>query len=347
MISVIVTITSIVATSPERIKTAKMHYSRPETNTAQCTLNEPVHCTGIGLHDGQEVSLTLLPAPANSGTHFLRRDVDITRALIPASWRSIVETHPDTLLGNEYGIGVHGVETLLAALRGCGVDNVLIEINGYEVPNLDGSSASLLQMINRAGVIAQGAARQIIWVEKIIAVRIGEHYACIMPGLLPSITVDDVIPGDSNTPQNLSINLLDHVFEREIAPARHPQHETTGDDQDKDSPSLIDANMVDTKTPRFADEFMRYQMLESIGLLALAEMPIYGQMYFHKPNAFLIDALLQKLFADRDSWVQLNYAEIEQMTGKLSVNSYQQTPDRRMLPADAPKAQFPPDPVLH
>ncbi len=220
-----------------------MHYSRPETNTAQCTLNEPVHCTGIGLHDGQEASLTLLPAPPNSGTHFLRRDVDITRALIPASWRSIVETHPDTLLGNEYGIGVHGVETLLAALRGSGVDNVLIEINGYEVPNLDGSSAPLLQMINQAGVIAQGAARQIIWVEKIIAVRIGEHYACIMPGLLPSITIDDVIPGDSNAPQNLSINLLDHVFEREIAPARHPQHETTGDDRHKDSPPLVDANL--------------------------------------------------------------------------------------------------------
>ena len=342
MISVIVTITSIVATSLERLKITKMHYSRPETNTAQCTLNEPVHCTGIGLHDGQEASLTLLPAPPNSGTHFLRRDVDITRALIPASWRSIVETHPDTLLGNEYGIGVHGVETLLAALRGCGVDNVLIEINGYEVPNSDGSSTPLLQMINQAGVIAQGAARQVIWVEKIIAVRIGEHYACIMPGLLPSITVDDAIPGGSNTPQNLSINLLDHVFEREIAPARHPQHEITGDDRHKDSPPLIDA-----KTPRFADEFMRYQMLESIGLLALAEMPIYGQIYFYKPNAFLIDVLLQKLFADRNSWRQLNYAEIEQMTGKLSVNSYQQTPDRRMLPADDPKSPFPPDPVLH
>jgi UDP-3-O-[3-hydroxymyristoyl] N-acetylglucosamine deacetylase len=318
-----------------------MYYSRPETNTAQCTLNEPVHCSGTGLHDGHEASLTLMPAPPNSGTHFLRRDVDITRAVIPASWQSIVETHPDTLLSNEYGIGVHGVETLLATLRGCGVDNVLIEISGYEVPNFDGSSAPLLQMINQAGVITQNAARQIIWVDRMVAVRVGDHYACIMPGLLPSITVDDVIPGGSHVPQNLSFSLLDHVFEREIAPARHPQHETTDDERNNDSPTPTDA-----KTPRFDDEYMRYRMLESLGLLALAEMPIYGQLYFYKPRAFLIDALMQKLFTDRDSWSQLSYAEIEQMTGKLSVSSHQQTADRRVLPADTPKYPFPPDPLL-
>ena len=325
---------------------ATMHYSRLETNTSQCTLNEPVHCSGIGLHEGHEVSLTLLPAPPDSGTHFLRRDVDITRALIPASWHSIVETHPDTLLANKYGIGVHGVEPLLAALHGCGADNVLIEVSGYEVPNFDGSSAPLLQMINQAGVVAQAAARQIIWIDKIVATRVGEHYACIMPGLSPSITVEDAIPGGSHAPQALTFSLLDHVFEREIAPARHPQHETTVDERNSDSLPLVDAKMVDVKTPRFADEFMRYRMLESLGLLALAEMPIYGQMYFYKPNAFLIDALMQKLFADRDSWRQLDYAEVEQMTGKISTGSHQQTSDRRVPPADTPKSPFPPDPLL-
>jgi UDP-3-O-[3-hydroxymyristoyl] N-acetylglucosamine deacetylase len=130
-----------------------MHYSRAEINEAQCTLGEAVHGSGVGLHYGDEVSLSLLPAPPNSGTHFLRRDVDITRALIPASLESIAETDPDTLLNNEHGIGVHGVETLLAALRGCGVDNVVIEVNGYELPAFDGSSLQLLQMINRAGLV--------------------------------------------------------------------------------------------------------------------------------------------------------------------------------------------------
>jgi len=318
-----------------------MYYSRPQTNTVQCALNEPVHFSGTGLHDGHEVSLTLLPAPPNSGTHFLRRDVDIRRAVIPASWHNIVETHPDTLLSNEYGIGIHGVETLLAALRGCGIDNVLIEVNGYELPNFDGSSAPLLQLINQAGVIAQAAARQIIWMDRMVAVRIGDHYACIMPGLLPTITVDDVIPGGSLIPHNLTLNLLDHVFEREIAPARHPQHETTGDDPYNDS-----TNPANATTPRFADEFTRYQVLESLGLLALAEMPIFGQIYLYKPRAFLIDALLQALFAAGDSWRQLSYAEIEQMTGKLSISSQQQTPDRRIVPGDMPKPPFLPDPLL-
>ena len=318
-----------------------MHYSRPEINTFQCTLNEPIHCSGTGLHDAEEASLTLLPAPPDSGTHFLRRDIDITRALIPSRWGSIVETHPDTLLGNEYGIGVHGVEPLLAALRGCGVDNVLIEIKGYEVPSFDGSCAPWLQMINKAGVIAQEAARQFIWMDRIVAVRIGEHYASIMPGLLPSITVDDSISGGSHALQALTFSLVDHVFEREIAPARHPQRETAGDDGYTDSEPRPDA-----ADNRFADEFMRYRMLESLGLLALAEMPIYGQMYFYKPNAFVVDALLRKLFASRDCWRELSYAEIEQMTGKLSTVSHQQKSDRRALPADSPWSTFPPDRVL-
>ena len=75
-------------------------------------------------------------------------------------------------------------------------------------------------------------------------------------------------------------------------------------------------------------------------------MPNFGQMHFYKPRPFLIDALMQALFASGDSWRQLSYAEIEQMTGKLSVNSHQQTPDRRILPAEVPKPPFPPDPLL-
>ena len=318
-----------------------MLYSRPETNTTQCTLNKPVHCSGTGMHGGRAVSLTLLPAPPHSGTHFLRRDVDITRAVIPANRDSIVETHPYTLLGNEYGISVHGVVTLLAALRGCGVDNVLIEVGGCELPNFDGSSAPLVQMINQAGVIAQGAARQIIWVDKTVAVRVGEHYASIIPGVLPSITIDDTVPGGSRATQNLSFSLLDHVFEREIAPARHSRQETAFADRDTNS-----ANSQLMKTARFADEYTRYQMLESLGLLTLAEMPIYGQMYFHNPRAFMIEALLQELFAARDSWRQLSYAEIEQMTGRLSVNSCQQVADRRALLAGPAKSPLPTDPLL-
>ena len=318
-----------------------MHYSRPQLNKAQCTLNKPVRSTGISLQRGDEVSLTLLPAPPNSGTHFLRRDVDVTRALIPACWQSIVETDPDTLLGNEFGIGVHGIAALLAALRGCGVDNVVIDINGYELPGFDGSSAPLLQMINRAGVIAQGACRQIIWMDRLVAVRIGEHYACIKPGLLPSITVDDANPGNSPLAQGLSFSLQDHVFEREIAPARNPQYAAMAHDRDTQS-----SHPAATQTPRFTDELTRYRVLESLGLLALAQMPIYGQIYFYKPRAFLVDALMQELFAQRDSWRQLSYLEIEQMTGTLLPDRYQQISDQRALPTGTAKPPFPPDPAL-
>jgi len=305
-----------------------MHYSRAEINEAQCTLGEAVHGSGVGLHYGDEVSLSLLPAPPNSGTHFLRRDVDITRALIPASLESIAETDPDTLLNNEHGIGVHGVESLLAALRGCGVDNVVIEVNGYELPDFDGSSLPLLQMINRAGVVAQPAARQILWVEQQVTVRIGEHYACIKPGRLPSITVDETPDLRSQSFLERSFSLLDHIFEREIAPARSPEHLAAAGKRET-TKSLPD----DSMEPRFEDEFMRYRVLESIGLLALAQMPVYGQVYFYKPRAFLAEALMRELFAMRDSWRQLSFAEVEQITGTLAPVSYQQTSDRRKLPS--------------
>lgn len=306
-----------------------MLYSNPATNHAQCTLKESVHYTAPGAHNGREMTLALLPAPPNSGTHFLRRDVAITRAVIHASWQSIVDTHPDMQLGNEYGIGVRRIETLLAALHGCGVDNVLIEVNNYELPNFDGSSIPIIEMINQTGVITQGAARQVIWMDKAVGVRVGEHYACIMPGGLPSITIDDASCGAAHVPQHLSSILLEHVFEREIAPARQPRYNTPSGERGDDHESSSEMH-----TPRFADESMRYRTLESLGLLALTEMPIYGQIYLYKPCAFLINALLQALFAARESWRQLSYAEVEQVTGKLSVSSAQQVSDRRQLPAD-------------
>ena len=163
-----------------------MLYSRSDIRVSQCTLNKPIHYRGLGLRGRREVDLSLLPAPAGSGLHILRRDVEVTRGLITPEWRNVIETHPCTLLANEYGVNVSGFEPLLATLRGCGVDNALIEVNGPEIPGFDGSCAPMLAMIRRAGVIAQGMARNGIWIDHFVAVHYGEQYAFVEPATTPA-----------------------------------------------------------------------------------------------------------------------------------------------------------------
>jgi UDP-3-O-[3-hydroxymyristoyl] N-acetylglucosamine deacetylase len=289
-----------------------MLYTRNDIRAIQGTLREEIQCTGHGLRSANEVSLKILPAPANSGISFLRRDVKISRALIPASWKNVFDTHPCTVLGNDYGVSISRVERVLAALRGCGVDNALIEVSGAEVPILDGSSAPIVEMINRAGVIAQGVARHGIWIDHFVAVRSGEHYAFVKPGRLPSITVDGIIAPGSHTPQQASFDLLDHVFEREIAPARRPGFDNSL------SARRSSKTGYDIGQPRFDDELTRNRALECLGFLALSEAPIYGELYFYKPSTFLIDLLISELNAARDTWRRLSYVEIDRLSGFAS-----------------------------
>ena len=303
-----------------------MLYSRPNLRVSQCTLTEPVHCNGIGLHNRRRIKLSLLPAPAGSGIQILRRDVDIARGLIRPGWDNVAETCPGIVLANENGVVIRGVEPLLAALRGAGVDNVLIEVHDDEIPQLDGSAAAWLALIYRA--VAQGLARQGIWVDDFVAVRCGEHYAFIRPSLMPSITID-LNRGDRNGEgYPLSLSLLDHVFETEIAPARNPALTELAES------SLFPATPFaqDREQPRFDDEILRYRALECLGCLALAEAPIFGQLYIYNPNTCLTLSLLAELAEARDTWRVMNYAQINQMTGGIAEAAWQKREDAPSWP---------------
>ena len=197
-----------------------MVYLNPSAYTSQCTINETIHYIGAGLHNGRKVSMNLHPAAPNTGVCFVRTDVDQQQAVIPARWQNVVDTRMSTVLGNEYGFTVGTVEHLLAALRGCGVDNVLVEISGDEVPILDGSSAPLVATIKKFGVIPQRVQRFGIWIERPIEVRQGERYAILAPSAVPQISVDIEFPDTAVGTQCLSVELVDDLFEHEIAPAR-------------------------------------------------------------------------------------------------------------------------------
>ena len=314
-----------------------MESAKNSNGSFQRTINEKVHCVGLGLHSGHSVSMTLYPAAPNTGICFLRRDVEPEHMLIRASWKNVVDTRLCTVLGNEHGVTVSTVEHFLAALRGCGVDNLLIEINGDEVPILDGSSTPFVNMINQAGIVSQRLPRFGIWIERPIEVRQGERFAILTPSEVPRITVDIEFANSAIGSQCLSVDLTDSVFAEEIAPARtfgfageleqlREQGLALGGSM-RNAVLLDDDRVVNEEGLRFTDEFARHKILDCLGDLALAEAPIFGQLYARKPGHRLNNALLREMFAHADAWSRLTYVEInhriekEQVTGKSWINA--------------------------
>ena len=297
-----------------------MLYTTTNAGYLQNTIAQAVHCIGIGLHNGQRVSMTLLPAPPNSGVHFLRTDVEPEHALIRASWRNVVDTRMCTVLGNEYGITLSTVEHLMACLRTRGIDNLTIEIDSDEVPIFDGSSAPLMSLIGKAGLFTQRLPRYGIRIEKPIEVRQGEHYACLRPASSPTIGVEIEFANSAIGAQRLTMPLLDDLIEHEIMPARTFGFADQLDSLREDGLALggslqnavllDDDGIVNAEGLRYGNEFVRHKILDCIGDLALAGLPIFGELIARKPGHRLNHALLRKMFAQRDCWRRMNYRDI-------------------------------------
>ena len=299
-----------------------MVYLNPINSTSQCTINNIIHYVGIGLHSGRNVAMNLYPAPPNSGICFVRKDVDPADAVIQATWKNVVDTRLCTVLGNEHGVTVSTVEHLLAAIRSCGVDNLLIEISADEVPILDGSCAPLVEIIKQAGVVTQRVPRFGICIERRIEVRQGERFAILEPSTVPRVSVEIEFDSAAIGTQCLSVELVDNVFEDEIAPARtfgfaneltqlRAQGLALGGSMR--NAVLIDGNrVVNEGGLRFDDEFARHKILDCIGDMTLAGAPIFGHLYAHKPGHRLNHALLREVFAHQNAWRRLPYEELMQ-----------------------------------
>ncbi len=297
-----------------------MVYLNPTSSISQCTINNIIHYVGIGLHSGRSVSMNLYPAPPNSGICFVRKDVHPADAVIQASWKNVVDTRLCTVLGNEHGVTIGTVEHLLAAIRSCGVDNLMIEISADEVPILDGSCAPIVDLIKQAGIAPQRVPRFGIWIERRIEVRQGERFAILEPSSVPRVSVEIEFDSAAIGTQRLSVDLVDNVFEDEIAPARtfgfadeleqlRAQGLALGGSTR--NAVLIDKHkVVNEDGLRYEDEFARHKILDCIGDLALAEAPIFGHLYAHKPGHRLNHALLREMFAHQDAWRKMPYTEI-------------------------------------
>jgi len=293
------------------VKTSKERAEGP-TVVHQRTLKRPVSCSGPGLHTGETVSLTLLPGEPNSGIVFKRIDIEEGDSLIPASWDRVVDTRLCTVLGNTDGVTIGTVEHLMAALAGCGIDNALVEIDGPEVPIMDGSSALFVFLVECAGVVEQKEARRIIRILKSISVEDGEAKASLKPAERLSFDVEIEFNGTLVSHQSLNVGLVNGTFCKELAQARtfgflHEVEAMQAAGLAKGG-SLENAIVVSGDKVlnegglRYDDEFVRHKMLDAVGDLYLAGVSIMGAFEGVRCGHKLNNALLRELFADDEAW---------------------------------------------
>lgn len=278
----------------------------------QHTLSSPVKLSGIGLHSGRDISMTLNPAPADYGIVFSRTDLEPGSGKIPALWDRVTDTTMCTVIANEAGAQVGTVEHLMAALRGCGVDNVLIEIDGPEVPVMDGSAMPFVEAIDAAGVTPQAAPRRVIKILKPVKIERDGKHASLSPaaGSVFNGSIDYDHPNIGT--QRYEMRLLNGNFKHDLAEAR-----TFGFIEDVetlraqglalggslDNAIVLDRDgVINSGGLRWRDEFIRHKVLDAIGDLYLAGGPIIGAYEGEKAGHALNNALLHALFADEDAW---------------------------------------------
>ena len=309
----------------------------------QRTLKTCIPYVGTGLHSGCRVGMLVRPSEVNTGVRFVRNDVPTGRGVIPALWHQVVDTRLGTIIGNEFGISVSTVEHLMAALHGCGIDNAMVELDGPEVPILDGSAEPFVAMIERAGIVDQEAKRWAMLVEETVEVRIDDKVVRLEPCPITRITAEIDFPDTAVGSQRLSTVVTEPVFKRDLARAR-----TFGfADQIEDlyerelalggSPQnaiLIDGDVVvNEEGLRFHDEFVRHKILDIIGDLSLAGVPVIGHFYGYKPGHALNQALLRKFISNEHAWSYVMLDEYENAPGLRRLSDAFATTANRMKKA--------------
>ena len=286
-----------------------------ETNlpvVRQQTLKNATSCTGVGLHGGETVTLTLKPAGTNTGIVFHRMDIDGVHALVPARWDNVIDTRMCSVLGNDHGVTIGTVEHVMAALAGCGIDNVEIEVDRSEVPIMDGSSEPFVFLIECAGVVEQPAPRRVIRIHKEVRVTVADSEASLKPGDHLDLRFEIDFESQAVARQELSLGLMNGSFCKELASARtfgflHEVEQLRAAGLAKGG-SLNNAVVVsgdeilNEDGLRFEDEFVRHKMLDAVGDLYLAGAPIIGCFTGARSGHAANNALLRALFADREAW---------------------------------------------
>jgi len=269
----------------------------------QHTIGQSVWCSGVGLHSGLKVALVLKPAPAGHGIRFLRTDIPASPS-ISANYNNVVSSFQATTIGSA-GVCISTVEHLMAALYGCGVDNVLVELSGPEAPIFDGSAAPYVNLIRKASILEQDEARNYLTIRKPLTVSNGDSFIIATPSDQFQVRYEIDYPHPRVGKQEYSWALKNGSFGREIAKARTfgflkdvLKLQQMGLIQGGSLANAVvfdDCELLNVDGFRYSDECVRHKILDFIGDLALTGLPVLGKFEIRKAGHALHSRFLNEL----------------------------------------------------
>ncbi len=288
----------------------------------QRTLKSLIGASGVGLHTGQKVRMTLRPAPPDTGIVFRR--IDLTSPVdIPARAELVGDTRMASCLVRD-GVRVSTVEHLMSALGGLGVDNAYVDLDAPELPIMDGSASPFVLLIQQAGIEEQTAPKRFLRVMRRVEVRNGDKWARLEPydGFKLSFSIDFRHPVIERSTQSVSVDFAETSYLKEIARARtfgfmHEVEElresglALGGGLDN-AVVLDEYRVLNAEGLRFADEFIRHKLLDAIGDLYLLGRPLLGAFSAHKSGHALNNRLLRALLADQTAFETVTFERAEE-----------------------------------
>jgi len=276
----------------------------------QRTIREPVQCSGVGLHSGKAVNVTIRPAPINHGIKFKRIDLPGSPC-ISAHFNRVVDTSLATVIG-ENGCIVMTIEHMMATFAGLSIDNALVELDAYEMPVMDGSAGPFVKLIRQAGIVELGGPKSFFVIKDPIELRQNGRSVRVTPHTTFKISCTIEFENPVISKQSYSIEASDEAFEGEIGQAR-----TFGFKNEVErnqsvglalGGSLDNAVVIDDETIlnpeglRFPDEFVRHKILDCFGDFSLLGIPILGHVTVEKSGHAFNHAFLKKFFEEKESW---------------------------------------------
>jgi UDP-3-O-[3-hydroxymyristoyl] N-acetylglucosamine deacetylase len=295
----------------------------------QVTILNPISCYGIGVHSGERTQLTLKPAKANTGIIFVRTDVHAVDQVIHASYNNVADTSLSTSLKNSSNIQVSTVEHLMAALWGCGIDNVIIELDGPEVPIMDGSSRPFVFMIECSGKKLQNSPKKYLRIVKDIRISHKDSEIICSPSEVMKIDLTIDFTNKIIGKQNFVFSEHSQLFNEEIASAR-----TFGFIQDLDylkskglaqGASLdnaigIDNNLIlNVDGLRYKDEFVRHKLLDFIGDFYISATPLIAEFCGYKTGHAINNECLRQIYSKPDSYQFITSKELANLSSSSSL----------------------------
>lgn len=309
-----------------------METTHPTQEFFQHTVAAEVSCVGVALHTGDMVNMMIRPGPVNSGIVFVRKDVE-HHNIVPARYDAVVETTLGTTISNEHGVNVSTIEHVMAALWGAGIDNARIELDGAEIPIMDGSSEPFVFLLDCAGRVQQRATRRVIEILREVSVEEGASRATIAPHDGFSLSVEIAFNHPLIATQKATYDFSDTSFKQALARAR-----TFGFARDVEKMRsmglalggslhnavvLGEEDILNEGGLRYADEFVRHKALDCVGDYFLAMGQLRGAISTVRPGHGINNKLIRAIFANAENY---------RIVGEDDVNMVPSAPFREELP---------------